>query len=246
MLLIRGTRTWCLVLSGIALTAVVAPSFVTMSAKRELAKAIREMFGGGEGLATVARPERVKAYRLGLLPQGSDWTRATLADYPTDAGPVRVPANIASIVGETLTSTIPHGVEADSIMLASVRGRISSTAGGIALTCYSVSNATFSGFFTTAYRPAAKVSTTFVPVSSARLSRCSRATRGFKSFTSREGNRRTLGHAEMRWVEWAVTGSFTRLVIEPDKAPPAIRLGMRRPSWRTAWWSCSSANSAGR
>ena len=75
MLLIRGTRAWCLVLSGISLTAVVALSFVTASAKRERTKAVREMFGGREGLATVARPERVEAYRLGLLPQGSDWAR---------------------------------------------------------------------------------------------------------------------------------------------------------------------------
>ncbi len=101
-----------LLLPVILTTAALVFALVIARTKHERSNFIKQMFGGNQGLAAVAHPLLVEAFRLGPLPNGSDWATATPSDYPTVAGPIPVPAPIASQVSETLTSTRPHGVEA--------------------------------------------------------------------------------------------------------------------------------------
>ncbi len=81
----------------------------TTRIQKEHADAVVSMFGGNESLAIVAHPERVEAYRLGLLPEGIDSDKATLADHPITGGPVKVPPAVGAELARVLTSGESYG-----------------------------------------------------------------------------------------------------------------------------------------
>jgi hypothetical protein len=96
----------------VAIATVLATVYWSVSTARiqqEHTDAVVSMFGGAESLAIVAHPERVEAYRLGLLPEGVDSGKATLADHPITAGPVEVPLAVAADFGRVLTSGESYG-----------------------------------------------------------------------------------------------------------------------------------------
>lgn len=98
----------------VAIATVLATVYWRVSTARiqqEHTDAVVSMFGGAESLAIVAHPERVQAYRLGLLPEGVDSDKATLAAHPITDGPVEVPSAVAADLARVLTSGESYGWE---------------------------------------------------------------------------------------------------------------------------------------
>lgn len=60
------------------------------------------MFGGAAGFETIAKPERVEAYRI--RPPPSERDIKAITDYSIIAGPVRLTPQTASELSEALTS----------------------------------------------------------------------------------------------------------------------------------------------
>jgi hypothetical protein len=90
--------------------------------QQEHAAAVVTMFGGDESLAIVAHPEKVEAYRLGLLPEGVDTGKATLADHPITGGPVEVPPAVGADLARVLKSGESYGWDYDKLCGAPVFG----------------------------------------------------------------------------------------------------------------------------
>jgi hypothetical protein len=84
----------------IALAALVALYLLAVEALH--ARDVAVMFGGSDGFDVVRHPTKVEAYRLGRLPEGLAWHHAKPTDYPVLAGPVPVPARVASDVAAVL------------------------------------------------------------------------------------------------------------------------------------------------
>ena len=101
------------IVAAVVGTILATVYYVISSARtqQEHADAVVSMFGGDESLAIVAHPEKVEAYRLGLLPEGVDSGKATLADHPITAGPVEVPAAVGKDLARVLTSGESYGWE---------------------------------------------------------------------------------------------------------------------------------------